>query len=41
MQAGAGSAKDLSQRILEEVQSFVHTPPRHNDVTALVLTRAV
>ena len=40
MQSGAGSARDLSQRILENVQSFVHAAPKHNDVTALVLTRA-
>jgi serine phosphatase RsbU (regulator of sigma subunit) len=40
MQAGPASAKDLSQRILEEVQSFMHTAPKHNDVTALTLMRA-
>jgi serine phosphatase RsbU (regulator of sigma subunit) len=40
MQAGATSAKDLSQKILEEVQSFMHTVPKHNDVMALVLSRA-
>jgi serine phosphatase RsbU (regulator of sigma subunit) len=40
MQAGAASAKDLSQKILEEVQSFMHTVPKHNDVMALVLSRA-
>jgi phosphoserine phosphatase RsbU/P len=34
------SAKALSQRILEEVQAFLHTPPKHNDVTALTLMRA-
>jgi serine phosphatase RsbU (regulator of sigma subunit) len=39
MQATNGSAKDLSQRILEQVQSFMHTAPKHNDVTALTLTR--
>jgi len=33
------SAKVLSRRILEEVQAFLHTPPKHNDVTALALTR--
>src|ERR1700723_3321071 len=38
MEAGHASAKDLSQRILEDVQSFVHTTPKHNDVMALVLT---
>jgi len=40
MQSGHASARDLSQRILEDVQSFIHTAPKHNDVTALVLTRA-
>jgi len=40
MQSGPLSAKDLSQRILEEVQTFMHTVPRHNDVTALTLMRA-
>lgn len=39
MQSGAGSAKDLSQRILEQVQDFMHQVPKHNDVTALALTR--
>ncbi len=40
LMAGPASAKDLSRRILEEVQTFMHTPPKHNDVTALTLTRA-
>ncbi|MGB9074770.1 MAG: SpoIIE family protein phosphatase [Terriglobales bacterium] len=39
MQADATSAKDLSQRILEQVQDFVCEVPKHNDVTALTLTR--
>jgi serine phosphatase RsbU (regulator of sigma subunit) len=39
MQAGPSSAKDLSQRILQRVQDFMHTAPKHNDVTALTLTR--
>ena len=39
MQAGAASAKDLSQRILQRVQDFMHATPKHNDVTALTLTR--
>ena len=39
MQVGPPTAKDLSQRILEEVQSFMHTSPKHNDVTALTLMR--
>ena len=39
MQVNTGSAKDLSQRILEQVQSFMQTAPKHNDVTALTLTR--
>ena len=40
MRTGPASAKVLSRRILEEVQAFLHTPPKHNDVTALALTRA-
>ena len=40
MESEHASAKDLSQRILENVQTFMHNPPKHNDVTALVLTRA-
>jgi serine phosphatase RsbU (regulator of sigma subunit) len=40
LQAGPGSAKDLSQRILQRVQDFMHMAPKHNDVTALTLTRA-
>ncbi len=39
MQAGPSNAKDLSHRILQQVQDFMHTAPRHNDVTALTLTR--
>ena len=39
MQAGPSSAKDLSQNILQSVQEFMHMVPRHNDVTALTLTR--
>jgi serine phosphatase RsbU (regulator of sigma subunit) len=39
MQAGPSSAKDLSQRILQRVQDFMHMAPKHNDVTALTLTR--
>ena len=39
MQGSNGSAKDLSQRILEQVQTFMHRGPKHNDVTALTLTR--
>ena len=39
MQAGPSSAKDLSQRILQGVQDFMHMAPKHNDVTALTLTR--
>ncbi len=39
MQAGPSSAKDLSQRILQRVQDFMHASPKHNDVTALTLTR--
>jgi serine phosphatase RsbU (regulator of sigma subunit) len=32
-------AKDLCQRILQRVQDFMNTAPRHNDGTALTLTR--
>src|ERR1700687_4853273 len=39
MQARPASAKDLSQRILQGVQDFMHMAPKHNDVTALTLTR--
>src|SRR5438552_1944876 len=39
LQAGPASAKDLSQRILQGVQNFMHMAPKHNDVTALTLTR--
>jgi sigma-B regulation protein RsbU (phosphoserine phosphatase) len=39
MQAGPSSAKDLSQNILQRVQDFMHMVPKHNDVTALTLTR--
>jgi serine phosphatase RsbU (regulator of sigma subunit) len=39
MQAGPSSAKDLSQSILRRVQDFMHMAPKHNDVTALTLTR--
>lgn len=39
MQAGTASAKDLSQNILQQVQDFMHMVPKHNDVTALTLTR--
>ena len=39
MQAGPTSAKDLSQSILQRMQDFMHTAPKHNDVTALTLTR--
>jgi sigma-B regulation protein RsbU (phosphoserine phosphatase) len=33
------SAKDLAQRILLQVQDFMCRVPKHNDVTALALTR--
>lgn len=39
MQAGHSSAKDLSKSILQCVQEFMHMAPKHNDVTALTLTR--
>lgn len=39
MRLGPSSAKDLSQNILQSVQDFMHMAPKHNDVTALTLTR--
>jgi serine phosphatase RsbU (regulator of sigma subunit) len=39
MQVGPSSAKDLSKSILQRVQDFMHMAPKHNDVTALTLTR--
>jgi serine phosphatase RsbU (regulator of sigma subunit) len=39
LQTGSGNAKDLSQSILQRVQDFMLTAPKHNDVTALTLTR--
>jgi sigma-B regulation protein RsbU (phosphoserine phosphatase) len=39
IEAEVGSATNLSRRILEGVQEFVHAVPRHNDVTALAITR--
>jgi serine phosphatase RsbU (regulator of sigma subunit) len=39
MQASARSAKELSRSILERVQDFMCSVPKHNDVTALTLTR--
>jgi serine phosphatase RsbU (regulator of sigma subunit) len=39
MQTGPSSARDLSQNILQRMQDFMHTTPKHNDVTALTLTR--
>jgi serine phosphatase RsbU (regulator of sigma subunit) len=39
LQAGPASARDLSQNILQRVQDFVRMGPKHNDVTALTLTR--
>lgn len=39
MEGERGSAKDFSHHILDHVQNFLHTVPKHNDVTALALTR--
>jgi serine phosphatase RsbU (regulator of sigma subunit) len=39
LETGNGSARDLSCRILVQVQDFMCRPPKHNDVTALTLTR--
>ena len=38
--AGPTSARELSQSILQRVQEFMRMAPKHNDVTALTLTRA-
>jgi sigma-B regulation protein RsbU (phosphoserine phosphatase) len=40
LHAEPSSAKDLSRNILQRVQDFMHMAPKHNDVTALALTRA-
>ncbi len=39
LQGERASAKDLSQSILQRVQEFMNMAPKHNDVTALTLTR--
>jgi serine phosphatase RsbU (regulator of sigma subunit) len=39
LEVGDGPARDLSSRILTHVQDFMCRPPKHNDVTALALTR--
>ncbi len=39
MQSGSVSAKALSQNILQGVQDFMRAAPKHNDVTAIALTR--
>jgi serine phosphatase RsbU (regulator of sigma subunit) len=39
IRAGTRSAKELSRNILERVQDFMCAVPKHNDVTALTLTR--
>jgi serine phosphatase RsbU (regulator of sigma subunit) len=39
LEPGHRSARDLSNWILTQVQEFMCRPPRHNDVTALALTR--
>jgi serine phosphatase RsbU (regulator of sigma subunit) len=33
------AGKDLPLRILQRVQDFINTAPKHNDVTALTITR--
>lgn len=40
IETGDGSARGLSHRILTQVQDFMCRAPKHNDVTALALTRA-
>ena len=37
--AARNGDKDLSQRILQGVQDFMHRAPKRNDMTALTLTR--
>src|SRR5277367_168367 len=39
LQGEHASAKHLSQNILQRVQEFMNMAPKHNDVTALTLTR--
>ena len=39
LESHEGSAQDLSRNILQRVQEFVRAIPRHNDVTALSVTR--
>jgi serine phosphatase RsbU (regulator of sigma subunit) len=39
MKVGPASAKALSREILQGVQDFMHMAPKHNDVTALTITR--
>lgn len=39
LQTSNGSARNLSRGILVELQDFMCRPPKHNDVTALALTR--
>jgi serine phosphatase RsbU (regulator of sigma subunit) len=41
LQTGPSSAKDLSHRILQRVQDFMHIAPNQNDATALTLTRGI
>lgn len=36
---GRDAGKDLPLRILQRVQDFMNTAPKHNDVTALTITR--
>ena len=39
IEAAPLSAAELSHKILDNVQDFIHTVPKHNDVTALILAR--
>jgi serine phosphatase RsbU (regulator of sigma subunit) len=39
MEEGRATARVLSQNILQRVQDFMRMVPKHNDVTALTLTR--
>ena len=39
MDTDSASAQELSRNILRNMQDFMHALPKHNDVTALALTR--
>jgi serine phosphatase RsbU (regulator of sigma subunit) len=39
-QSSASEAREIGMSILDKVQQYMHTPPTHNDVTALALVRS-